>query len=331
MGSILNGFPNHIQRFKPAIGRGFISHLSPHSLLSIESRLIRREVLQGKPFVCSYKIPNLFPFVPISSIYIQPDFISFKLAIQLAETSEEALSISLGTSQHSHPSQQRSNPTENIQSFVMLAGGGNPQPLADFTPPSAQTGMQRKTGLIFKNNCFLSSQSPEFFLTWNEIFGRLRCAPEDTNIQLASSGILTDASMTEPDVFSDGFQIDFPDEPLRLVHPTGFDSDQIPPATFLNVPPTCDELVESIELDAPASLQASGIPYLVHSLCASTDLSSDGSNQALRISIPDVDPPVSTEELLFLFQPGLPEFPERLATNHLDSHWDEPILKWGFA
>lgn len=331
MGSILNDFPNHIQRFKPAIGRGFISHLSPHSLLGIESRLIRRKVLQVNPVVCLYKTPNLFPFVPFSDIYIQPDLISLNLAIQLAETSEEALSIPLGTSQHPHLSQQRSNPTENIQSFVMLAGSGNPQPLADFTPPSAQTGMQRQTGLIFKNNCFLSSQSPEFIITWNEIFGRFRCAPEDTNTQLASSGILTDASMTEPDVFSNGFQIDFSDGPLRSAHPTGLDSDQIPPATFLNVPPTCVELVESIELDAPASLQASGIPCLVHSLCASTDLSSDGSNQALRISIPDVDPPVSTEEPLFLFQLGLPEFPERLATNRLYSHWDEPILMWGFA
>jgi len=331
MGSILNGFPNHIQRFKPAIGRGFISYLSPHSLLGIERWLVRREVLQVNTLVCPYKTSNLFPFVPFGAIYIQPDFIPLKSAIQLAEASEESLSVPLGASQHSHPSQQRGNPTKNIQSVAMLAGSGNPQPPTDFTPPSTQTRVQRKTGLIFKDNGLFSSQSPEFFLTCDEIFERLRYALEDTNTRLASSGIPTDASMTEPDVFSGVFQIDFSDGPLRSAHPTGLGSDQIPPATFLNVLPTCDELVGSTAPDAQVSLQASGIPGLAHSPCASTDLSSDGSNQALQISIPDVDPPMSTEEPRFLFQPGLPEFPELLATNRLDSLWDAPISNWGFA
>lgn len=331
MGSILNGFPNHIQGFKPAIGRGFIAHLSPHSLLGIQHRLVRREVLQVNPFVCPYETANFFPFVPVGAIYIQPDRIPPKPAIQLAEASEEAFSVPLGTSQHSHPPQQRSNPTKNVQPLVMLAGRWNPQPSADFTPPSTQTRMQRKTGFIFKDNGLLSPQSPEFFLTCDEIFEHLRCVPEDTNTRLASSDIPTDASMTEPGVFSNVFQIDFSDGPLRSAHPTGLGSDQIPPATFLNVLPTCDELVGSTEPVAQVSLWASGIPDLVHSPCASTDLSSDGSNQALRIPIPDVDPPMSTEEPLSLFQPGLPEFPELLATNRLDSLWDAPILNWGFA
>jgi len=331
MGSILNGFPNHIQRFKPAIGRGFISYLSPHSLLGIQHRLVRREVLQVNTFVCPYETPNFFPFVPIGAIYIQPDFIPLKSAIQLAEASEESLSVPLGASQHSHPSQQRSNPTKNIQSVVMLAGSGNPQPPADFTPPSTQTRMQSKTGLIFKDNGLVSSQRPEFFLTCDETFGHLRSVPADTYTQRSSSGIPADASMTEPDVSSGVFQIDFSGGPLRSGHPTGLDSDQTPQAIFLNVPPARGELAGSTEPDAQVFLRASGIPGLVHLPCASTDSSSDGSNQALRLPIPDVDPPMSTEEPQSLFQPGLPEFPELLATNRLDLLRDAPISNSDFA
>ena len=331
MGSILNGFPNHIQRFKPAICRGFIPHLSPNSLLGIEHRLIRREVLQVNTFVCPYETPNFFPFVPISAIYIQIDRIPPKPAIQLAEASEEAFSVPLGTSQHSHPPQQRGNPTKNIQPLVMLAGSGNPQPPADFTPPSAQTRMQSKTGLIFKDNGLLSSQRSEFFLTCDETFGLLRSAPADTYTQLSSFGIPVDASMTEPDVSSGVFQIDFSGGLLRSDHPTGLDSDQTPQATSLNVLPTRGELAGSTEPDAQVSLWVSGIQDLVHSPCASTDSSSDGSNQALRLPIPDVDPPMSTEEPQSLFQQGLPEFPELLATNRLDLLRDAPISNLGFA
>jgi len=73
--------------------------------------------------------------------------------------------------------------------------------------------MQRKTGLIFKDNGLFSSQRLEFFLTCAEIFGRLRCTPEDTNTRLSSSDSPVGASMTGPDAPSDGFHIDFSDGP----------------------------------------------------------------------------------------------------------------------
>ncbi len=175
----MNSFPNHIQRFKPAVGRGFISHLSPHTLLGIKSRLIRRKIFQVNPFVRPYETPNLFPFVPLSTIYVQPDFISSKPAIQLTEASQEAFPVPLGTSEHSHSTQQRGNPTKNIQSVLMLTGSGDLHPSADFTPPSTQTRMQRKTGLIFKDDGLFSSQHPKFFLTCAQ-----RCPVRDLHIGL---------------------------------------------------------------------------------------------------------------------------------------------------
>lgn len=191
--------------------------------------------------------------------------------------------------------------------------------------------MQRKTGLIFKDDGLFSSQSPEFFLTCAEIFGRLRCAPAGTNTRLSSSDNPAGASMTGPDVPSDVFQIDFSNGPPRSAHPIVRDLDQILQATSLNVLPACGKLEGSIELVARVFLQASGISDLVHLPYASTDSSFDELNQAPRLSIPDVDPPMSTEEPQSLFRPWLPEFPGLPATNRLGLLQDAPLLNWGFA
>lgn len=331
MSSILNGLPNHIQRFKPAIGRGFISHLSPHPFLDIKPRLVRRKILQVNPLMCPDEIPNFFPFVPLGAINIQPDRIVPKPAIQLAEASKEAFSVALGTPQHPHPTQQGGNPAKNIQPVMMLTGSRNPQPSANLTPSSAQTRMQCKTGLIFKDNGFFSPQSPQFFLTCDETFGLPRSAPADTYIRPSSSDNPVGASMIALAAPSDGFQIDFSDGPPRSDRPSERDLDQTLQATSLNVLPVSDKLAGSTEPVARVSLQVSGIPGLSHLPCASTDSSFDVSNQALRRPIPDVDPPMSTEEPQSLFRPWLPEFPELPAINRLDLLRDAPLSNWDFA
>ena len=327
----MNSFPNHIQRFKPAIGCGFITHLSPHTLLGIKSRLIRRKIFQVNPFVRPYETPNLFPFVPLSTIYIQPDFISPKPAIQLTEASQEAFSVPLRASEHSHSPQQRSNPSKNIQPVVMLTGSGDLQPPADFTPTSTQTRMQRKTGLIFKDDGFFSSQSPKFFLTLAEIFGRLRCVPEDTYTRLSSSDNPAGASMTAPDAPSDVFQIDISDGPPESDHPIEHDLDRTAQATSLNVLPTLGKFERSTVPGARVSLQVSKSTALGHSPYATTNSSFGELYQAPRLPIPDVDPPMSTKKPQSLSQPWLPEFPALLATNRLDLLRDARLSNWGFA
>lgn len=331
MSSHLNSFPDHIKTFEPATGRGFISYLSPNPLLSIEPRLVRREVRQANTFVGSQEIPNLFPFMPCGAIYIQPDRISSKSTIDLPETGEESFSVPLRTPQQSHPPQQRGNPSKNVQPFVMLAGSQDPQPMADFSPPSTKTRMQGKTGLILKDNGLLSSQRPEFFLTCGETSWHPRYATADRYSPLASSGTPTDASTTEPGVPSGVFQNDSSGGPLRSDHPSGLDLNQIPQATSPNALPTHDELAVSAELVAQVFLRALGIPDLVHSPCASTSSSSDVSNRALRLSIPDADPPVSAEEPQSLFPQRLPGFPELLPTKRLGLLRDELTSDLVFA
>jgi hypothetical protein len=327
----LNSFPDHIKTFEPAIGGGFISHLSPNPLLSIEPRLIRREVGQANACVGPQEVPDPFSFMPSGAIYIQPDRVSWKSTINLAQTGEESFSVPLRTPQQSHPPQQRGNPSKNVQPFVMLAGSQDPQPVADFSPPSTKTRMQGKTGLILKDNGLLSSQRPEFFLTCGETSWHPRYATEDTYTPLASSGIPTDASTTEPGVPSGVFQIDSLSGPLRSDHPSGLDLSQIPQATSLNALPTDDELAGSAELVAQVFLPALGILDLVHSPCASTSSSSDVSNPALRLSIPDADPPVSAEEPQSLFPQRLPGFPELLPTKRLGLLRDELTSDLVFA
>jgi len=133
-------------------------------------------------------------------------------------------------------------------------------------------------------------------LTCAEIFGRLRCVPEDTYTRLSSSDNPTGASMTAPDVPSGVFQIDFSDGPPRSDHPIGHDLDRTPQVTSLNVLPTHGKPESSAAPDARASLQVSKSTALGHSPYATTNSSFGELYQAPRLPIPDVDPPMSTKE-----------------------------------
>jgi hypothetical protein len=327
----LNSLPDHIQRFKPPVGRRFISHLSPDPLLCIESRLVRRKIGEANTCVSLQETSNLFPFMPTGPIYIQPDLIALKSTIDLAEASEESFSVPLRTPQQSHSSQQRCNPPEDIQSLVVLTGSQNPEATADFGPSSTKTRMQGKSCFIFEDDGLLSFQGSEFFLTCGGTSSHPRYAPADRYIPLASSGTPTDASTTEPDVPSDVFQTDFLNAPPRSDHPTEPYSNQKPQAIFPDALPTLGEPAKSTERVAQVALRALGILDLVHSPCASIDLSSDESYQALRLSIPDADPPMSATEPRSLFQQRLPGFPELLSTNCLGLLRDAPTPNLVFA
>lgn len=327
----MNSFPDQIQRLEPAICCGFIAHLPPNPLLGIEPRLVRRKIGETDPLMGSQEGSNLFAFMPFGAIDIQPDLISLKLTIKLPETIEESIPVTLGTSQHSHLAQQGCNPTEDIQSFLMLTGGEHPQSAANLAPSSAKTRVQCKTCLIFKDDGLLSCQRSEFFLKCDEISSHLRPAPADTCTLIVSSGSPVDASTTGPDVPSGVFQIDFSSGPPRSDHPTGLGSDQIPQATSPDALPIRAELLRSTEPVVQVSSRVSGTLDLFHSPCASTSSSSDASSRAPQLSIPDADPPTSAEAPQSLFQRRLPGFPELLSTDGLGLLLDEPMLNLVFS
>ncbi len=327
----MNSFPDQIQRLEPAICCGLIPYLSPNPLLGIEPRLVWRKIGDTDPLMGSQEGSNLFPFMPTGAVDIQPDLIPLKPTIKLPETIEESIPVPLRTSQHSHLAQQGCNPTENIQSFLMLTGGEHPQSATNLAPSSAKTRVQRKTSLIFKDDGLLICQRSEFFLKCDEISSHLRSVPADTCTLIFSSGSPVDASTTEPDGPSGVFQIDFSSGQPTSDHPSGLGSDQIPEAISPDVLPTRAELVRSTELVAQVSSRVSGTLYLFHSPCASTSSSSDASSRALQLPIPDADPPTSAEEPQSLFQRRLPGFPELLSTDGLGLLLDEPMLNLVFS
>ena len=331
MGGLFDSLPNDVKGFKPPIRCGFITNPSPNPLLGVKARLVRGEVLQVKTFVGLYESSNLLPFVPFCAVHIKPDLITSKPTIEMLETIKEPFSVSLRTSQDSASPQKGCNPTKEIQPVAMLACRRDSQPLAHLAPSYPKTGMQGEARFILENNRLFSFQGPKFFLTSGETFWHPRSGLAGSYALLASSGTPVDASITEPGVPSDGFQIDSSSGPPRLGHPNGLDLCQTPQETSPDALPIHGEPSLSFELVARVSLQALGMPSLAHLPCASTSSSSGALNQALRLSIPDADPPMSAEEPQSLSQQGLPGFPELLLTNRLGSLLDEPTSNLGFA
>jgi hypothetical protein len=305
-GGLLNSIPNKIETFKPAIRRGFIPNLTPDPLLRIQPRLITRQVLQTKSHMGSYKQINFLPLMPSGTVHIKPDDVASESAIKIPQTGNKSPSISSRPSDHPSPTQQRSHPSKQIHPLPMLTRGRNPQALSSPRPPHTQPRMKRKSRLVLKDDRFLRSQPPEFFLRPDEIAWPLRSSLEDTYIPPASVGTPIGASKTELDAPSRLSQTDASDAPLRWDRPIELAATQIPKEASLNPPPIAAELFGLNAADAQAALPVPRPLTLDRSPGASRGLSSDASTLTRRRSTPDADPPVSAIELQSLSPCGLP-------------------------
>ena len=67
---------DRLQAIKPDIMSSFVFSLSPNVFLLIESRLIRRQILQMNLAMSLEEKPDFFPFMPFSPIYIEKDSIT---------------------------------------------------------------------------------------------------------------------------------------------------------------------------------------------------------------------------------------------------------------
>lgn len=331
MSGSLNSIPNEIKIFEPTIGRRFIPNLTPDSFLRIEPRLITRQVSQSKSHMSSYKQSNFFPFMPSDSVHIKPDRIASESVIKVLQTGKKSLSISLGPSDHPSPTQQGGNPSKQIQSLPMLARGRNPQPSPSFRPPYPQPRMKRKSRLVLKNDGFLRSQPPEFFLMPDEIAWPPRSCPEDTYIPPASVDIPIGASKTELDELLSLSQTDASDRPPRWDHPIELAVTQIPKEASLSLPLIAAELFGLTAVDAQAALWAPKPSILDRSPGASRGLNSDASTLTRRRSTPDADPPVSAIEPRSLSLCGLPGLAAPWRANALGLLLDALTLRLDFS
>ena len=162
--------------------------------------------------------------MPTCPVNIQPDRVTTKLTVQVPQHLKKAFPVAPFRLDHSGTAQKRSNPAGYIQSFLMLAGCGNFQPLSDERPAPAKPGMQGEAGFVLKNNGFFRPQRSEFFLAPSRTFSRLRPLPEDTRDWPASNGIQVDASSVGPDEPSALHQNDAVSALQPSVHPSGHDS-----------------------------------------------------------------------------------------------------------
>jgi hypothetical protein len=327
----LNSIPNKIESLEPTIRRSFIPNLTPDPFLRIQPRLITRQILQTKSPMSSYKQINFLPLMPSGSVHIKPDAIASKSAIKILQTTKKSLSISSRPSDHPSPTQQRSYPSKQIQSLPMLAHGRNAQPLPSPRPPHSQPRMKCKSRFVLKDDCFLRSQPPEFFLSLDEIASPLHSCLEDTYTPPASVDTLIDASKTELGELSKLSQTDASDGLPRWDHPIVLAVSRIPKEASLNPPLIAAELWG---LTAVAVQAVSRVPRpltLDRLLGASRGLSSVASTLTRRRSTPDAAPPVSAIEPRSLSPCGLPGLAVPWPVNALGSLLDALTLRLGFS
>jgi len=314
---ILNCFPNSIQTFEPTVCGCFISYLTPDPLLEIQPRLITWQVIQAKSDMRFEENIHLFSSMPSGSINIQPDRISPEISIEMPQTTNKSFTISLRTPHQAASTQQRGHPTKDIKPLAMLARSRNAKSLPYLSPSYSQTGMQRESCLVLKDDRLLGPQRPKFFLKPCEIAWPLSPVPEDTCTQPSSADTPIGASNSELDELLPLSLNGGLDELPRWDHPTEPGLTQILTETSLNPPPISSIPLRLNEPVAQASLPVPKTLSPARSLCASIDSSFVALNPRLWLSIPDADPPISAVEPQSLSQQRPQGFAEPWIVNVL--------------
>lgn len=103
--------------------------------------------------VCFTKNLDLFSFMPSWAIYPQIDDFVFESMCNVLKEGKKAFRIARIALRHTMQTIYRINPTNNIQTLLMLAGRINDGLLFPFfRPHSSKLWMQGKTRLISKKN-----------------------------------------------------------------------------------------------------------------------------------------------------------------------------------
>jgi len=241
----------------------------------------------------SEELPDRITPMPTCSINIKPDGVTAKPAIEVLQHLEETLSVAAFGLDHSCTAQKRSHPSRYIQTFLMLAGRRDLQPLSNKCPAAAKPRMQGKAAFVLKNNGFLRTQRFEFFLGSWQTSLRPRPLLGDRHGWLASTDTRVDASSTGPDGPSVLSRTVAVNGSPRWGHPIGHGlirtSVETPPgAALAELRPSA-----SSELDGPTAFLGPGLLRRPCLPLASSGLHSSGSGPELLKSTLAVAPPVS--------------------------------------
>ena len=269
--------------------------------------------------------------MPSCLVYIQPYCIPSKLTINIFKTIQESFSITIWCSNHTDTTQERSNPTKNVESLMMLTICGDTQPYSLFSPASPQPWMQSEPSFILKNKSLFRLKILKFFLMPSETLWHPLSELVDKNNWHFSNCSLTDEANTVPDAPLSLCQNASPDELPMLDHPIELDLYQNPVGTFLYAVPVLLLLPGLIEKDDQSWISFLMPLILLRLLCASTDSNFDASVLKLLLSIPDADPPISAIEPLSLCLYRLQEFSEQTPKDALGLLRDALRLNLDFS
>ena len=232
----------------------------------------------------SKELSNRITSMPTRTINIQPNGVTAKSAIKVLHHLEESLSVATFSLDHACTTQQRSYPSRNIQSFLMLTGCRNLQAFSDKRPTAAKPRMQGKAAFVLKNNGFFRPQRFEFFLGPWRISSRLRLLPVDIHDWPALTGTRVDASSTVPDELSFLRQSDAVNGLPASGHPSGRGSNRTSGAIPPDGVPVEFQFSVSFWPDVRSVFSGSGLRPRPYSPPVSSDSHSSGSGPEPRIS-----------------------------------------------
>src|SRR6266404_671068 len=104
---LLDGSPDVLQSFKPAIGRGLKANLTPNSFLRVQTRLVRRQVVHMQSSMSAEELFHGRPLMPTRAVHIEPDRITSQSPVEVFERLQEGFPVSSHHRNHATPPQQR--------------------------------------------------------------------------------------------------------------------------------------------------------------------------------------------------------------------------------
>ena len=261
--------------------------------------------------------------MPASSIYIEPDRITFQPFVNVRKNVNEAIAVPPLSLNHPKSTQEWSYPSGDIEPLLVLTGRGNPQPLSTLCPSPTQTWVQGKSCFILKNDSLRRSQGLKFFLKPFETSWHLLFSPASMCSWRASGGTPTGASssaLVVPLALSQTGAVDVLPE---WGHPIELDSIQTPEETGLSDSPILLKALRSIGPVVQALTCPSAHLHLRHLPLGPTGSSSCASSPKPRKSTQGAALLSSIAALLSSSQPTLREStPPRQA----NAPWSPPAV-----
>jgi hypothetical protein len=279
-----------IKTVEPGVAGDFIPALSPDALLFVESRLIGRQVLEVDPCMMLKEDPDLFAFVPSGAVHIEMDGIASERSEHMLEHGKESFAVTLGGAYESLPSQERRNPSGEVEPLSVLAGSGDFETSAFLGPTSSKARMETESSFVLKDDRFIDFEAAEFFLTHLENRRRLWPEPEDKHSQPVSDCNPGDAASIGTAVPS-GARPSSSGESPALARPRRLAVSQNRGASF----PGPFVVAPSLRLSvAPDGLTAAGEPEPVshpglHHVSSAPE--SHDLDPTKRLPVPDAGPP----------------------------------------